>query len=264
MMKTMTKLGMLRIAALSTVASAILSAIVAFLFSFVVEVPDLRMHLKLSFIIPFFVTPLFSWMTAVALRESRQARIKAFQLARTDPLTGLLNRRAFFEANDNARKIREPSALRSILFIDIDHFKTINDTFGHEGGDKVLREFSTLLTNIVRKADLVARFGGEEFIIEAAEVTPDDAIAIANRILDEVRTHEAPFHGSTIPYSVSIGIAHGDYATPIDPLLATADAQLYLAKKSGRDCVRSDDAPTGHSVPPIVGMSGRRRAIKFA
>lgn len=262
--KSMGRLGMIWVTVISTVASAFLSACVAIVLGIFIEVPNYTTHITLAFIIPFFVTPIFSWMTAIALRDSRQARIKAYELARLDPLTGLLNRRAFFEANERSRETRAPTATRSLLFIDIDHFKKINDSHGHEGGDRVLREFAKIVVDTVRKSDLVARFGGEEFVIETGEATPEDAKAVAQRILQRARAHQVAYRGKIISYTVSIGIAHGDYSCEIDPLLSAADAQLYLAKRAGRDCYRCDAPPNLFPAPSAVMMDGRRRAVKFA
>ena len=177
--------------------------------------------------------------------------MSAQKAARLDPLTEVFNRRAFFEAEAVALGKFRPSDRRMILFLDIDHFKSINDRFGHEGGDEVLRAFSKLLRSSLRKDDLVARFGGEEFVIELAGASATDAEMIAERIRAEAQSSGVMFRSRRIDYTVSIGIAAGAFEDPVDRLLGTANAQLYLAKQSGRNCIRRQaEAGTAPELAP--------------
>ncbi len=180
--KAMTRLGFFKVMAISTVFSAFMSTFVAWVFGFFIDVPNYDVHIKLAFIIPFFVSPGFSYFTALAMKELKRVRMNAQKAARLDHLTEVFNRRAFFEAETRALEKYRPEERRKILFIDIDHFKGINDRFGHEGGDEVLREFARLLRSNLRKDDLVARFGGEEFVIELPGASMAEADAIAERI----------------------------------------------------------------------------------
>lgn len=233
--RTMSRLGMIRLTALMTVASAFMSLGAAWLLAFIMPVVDSPTNLAMAFAIPFVITPGFSYLTALSLRDSRNARKAAFEMARSDPLTGVANRRAFFESGDRATN---GGLSRALIFLDIDHFKSINDTFGHEAGDAVLVHFAGLLRATTRKADTVARFGGEEFVILSHECDADGAQALARRLLDAVRRTPCAAGPHTIRYTVSIGIAIGGIATPVTQLLSRADAQLYVAKGAGRDGFR--------------------------
>ncbi len=249
LVKAMTRLGVFKVTMISTVFSALASTFVTWIFSFFIAMQEPALHFRLAFLVPFFVAPGFSYFTALAMRESRRARVNAVKAARIDPLTELLNRRAFFEADGRALEKFGPLARRTILFVDIDHFKSINDSHGHEGGDEVLRHFSKLILKCLRKDDLVARFGGEEFVVELTGASPEEVENVAERIRSEAQSTPAAFRSGFIDFTVSIGVSGGSFAELIDRLLSSADAQLYLAKQSGRNCVRGQDRNTPAPIP---------------
>ncbi len=154
------------------------------------------------------------------------------QVAITDSLTGLPNRRHFHQAYvaslGQALASGVPLAL---MLIDVDHFKEINDRDGHPAGDDKLREVARGLQEVMRRGDLVARYGGDEFIVVAPHATREDALALAERLREAAVACEA---------SVSIGVAVcPDDAELQDGLIAAADAALYRAKQAGRNCVRA-------------------------
>jgi diguanylate cyclase (GGDEF)-like protein len=154
------------------------------------------------------------------------------RLASSDALTGLANRRqlAFALGREVARTLRTKEPL-SVALIDIDHFKKINDTFGHVVGDVVLREVAAVLAGTVRDVDLVARYGGEEFAI----LLPDCASAGALAVVERVRSAVASM-GSVAKVTVSAGIATAvGEGTDGDALIAAADQALYESKRTGRD-----------------------------
>jgi two-component system, cell cycle response regulator len=170
----------------------------------------------------------------------RQSVVQTIEMAVTDGLTGLHNRR-YLETHLDilfARAVSRGKPL-SYMITDIDRFKLINDTFGHDGGDAVLREFSNLLRRQVRGADLVCRYGGEEFVV----VMPDTAPEIAARVAERVRAAvaEQAFDlpsGRVVPVTVSVGIASLEGgADSIAALAKRADTALYDAKNSGRNKV---------------------------
>lgn len=140
-----------------------------------------------------------------------------------DALTGVANRARLFEVLDNCS---EPG---SILYCDLDHFKAVNDTYGHAAGDELLKQFAERLTTSVRGNDLVARLGGDEFVVLCCGATPDIARVIAQRI---ETTIAEPFvlEATTLPMHVSIGIAHDPVGASV-ATLNTADQRLYLAKQ---------------------------------
>ena len=171
-------------------------------------------------------------MTAIAAKETvdKLRRERDF-----DALTQLLNRRSFQEyAQQRLADMRlYPMA---VLACDIDHFKRINDTWGHKRGDEVLQLVSTTLKDSVRENDLVARFGGEEFVLLLTEISLKDAEAIALRIQRDLRlNNEVLPSGYTL--TLSFGISALDSTTPLDQALREADRLLYEAKNAGRDRV---------------------------
>lgn len=261
--RVMGRLGLLYVTAIMTFLSAVLSAFIAWLFSFAIHVPNYNVHIFLAFVIPFFVTPIFSYLSALSMRDLQRARRKAVDLARLDMLTGLGNRRAFFDA---ARKLADEAsgspASKGVLYIDIDHFKSINDRYGHEGGDVVLKAFADLLRSCTRSSDLVARLGGEEFAIHIVDIEPQGLAAIANGLIARVRSGEVEFAGTRIRYTISVGGALGIGTMSIDRLLSLADAQLYEVKHAGRNGFLLADAreAAGHQASPTAAGVQRSAA----
>ena len=169
-------------------------------------------------------------------RESNDAmRRSAF----SDHLTGLVNRRAFYElAAVTLERCSQRHLPMSVILFDADHFKVVNDTYGHAAGDAVLRHLAAELTANFRSTDIVSRFGGEEFIVLMPSASPDDAMAIAHRIRLHVASDVLNVDGVAISYTVSAGVAEmtTDIAS-IDQLLKRADAAMYMAKVNGRNRV---------------------------
>jgi diguanylate cyclase (GGDEF)-like protein len=163
-----------------------------------------------------------------------------FERAMCDPLTGLFNRAYFF---DHVAQVAGRAAGRGIgvavLMLDIDHFKRINDTHGHLAGDRVLREVAGVFRQVLRSDDLVARFGGEEFVAVLPVERADTAIDRAERVRRVVRERVVAFQGRSIRATCSIGVAHHTPGTEFNPtaLVGAADRALYLAKRGGRDRV---------------------------
>ncbi len=153
--------------------------------------------------------------------------------AGTDPLTGLANRRAFELRAGELLRSRKPFAL---AVCDLDHFKRLNDTFGHEAGDRALKRFSRVLSEALREGDIAVRFGGEEFVLIFAD--GDDMTQVVPR-LDGVRAALAAVAagGTLPPFTVSIGVTTSRGYEDLETLTAVADRALYHAKHSGRDRV---------------------------
>jgi diguanylate cyclase (GGDEF)-like protein len=159
--------------------------------------------------------------------------------ASMDPLTGVFNRRGFAEATGRIIE-REASAGRpvTVMILDIDHFKSINDRFGHPAGDQILKEFAATLTNTLRMTDLCGRIGGEEF----AALLPcsmDEALIAAERVREAFATSGLVVDDAPLETTVSIGVAGGPAGTELEVLLAAADTALYQAKRAGRNRVAS-------------------------
>lgn len=168
-------------------------------------------------------------LEALALRDAQEA-------ARRDHLTGLLNRRGLTEAFDGLVSQRRGAMSIAAILIDIDHFKRLNDTFGHDGGDQVLAAFAGVIGGSVRVADLTARWGGEEFLVICADVDRRSAQRIAEKLRERVESFD---FGACGPVTASFGIHWVHEAGPeLTPMLALADEALYAAKTGGRNCCR--------------------------
>ena len=156
-------------------------------------------------------------------------------IASHDPLTQVLTRRVFMDAcTQELARCRRHGRSMALLLLDIDHFKAINDTHGHQTGDQVLVDFSRRIAGLLRRPDLLARFGGEEFVLLLPETSQEEAVAVAERILARVAE---PVEGLP-PITVSIGVAtNRPDEAEIDALLARADRALYKAKDEGRNRV---------------------------
>lgn len=184
------------------------------------------------------------WMVVRVQDESLRLRGALARLARTDPLTGLINRRGFDEAlaREHAR-VRRGGAPAALLLVDVDHFKRVNDTWGHQAGDETLRLLGGLLGGAFRAADVVGRIGGEEFAVLLVGCTPPEAAERARGLCVRVRTQSRDWEH---PITVSVGVATGVARAPTPAeLLASADAALYAAKAAGRDRVWIESAGEG-------------------
>lgn len=156
-------------------------------------------------------------------------------LASLDSLTGVFNRRAFRAAAQGF--MGQPERSGHLLVLDLDHFKRINDRYGHAAGDEVLRGFSTVLGNTTRNSDLVGRTGGEEFCILLPSATEQEAMGVAERIRQQVADLESRWNGALVKATVSIGVAPIQDTRDLDHATAEADRALYAAKRSGRNRV---------------------------
>jgi diguanylate cyclase (GGDEF)-like protein/PAS domain S-box-containing protein len=166
--------------------------------------------------------------------------------ARTDCLTGLSNRRHFLElASQELVRVRRYRSPLTLAMLDVDHFKTINDTYGHEIGDKVLMELADICCRALREPDVVGRIGGEEFAILFPQTTGDQAYEIAERLRVAIAAAKVPIErGLPVHFTVSLGItSFAESDTNIDMLLSRADKALYEAKHKGRNRVVIEDTP---------------------
>lgn len=175
----------------------------------------------------------------ISIRQ--EAEKKLIRLSTVDDLTGVYNRRYFIELFEMERK----SAVRykrplSLLLIDVDHFKKVNDTYGHDTGDIVLQSLTKLIYEAIRETDVLARFGGEEFIILLPETSLKMAIRGAKRICQIVEENPIIFSEGTLQTTVSIGAATiNEQYNSVDEIIKGADLALYRAKESGRNQVFS-------------------------
>ncbi len=159
--------------------------------------------------------------------------------ASVDPLSGMLNRRGFSEASNRLIE-REAAAGRpvTVMIFDIDHFKGINDRFGHPAGDEILKLFSTVVISNLRINDLSGRIGGEEFAALLA-CSLDEGVIVAERVREAFEGSNIACEEGPVDTTVSIGVAGGPAGTELEVLLAAADTALYQAKRSGRNRVEA-------------------------
>jgi diguanylate cyclase (GGDEF)-like protein len=183
--------------------------------------------------------------TAAAQRELRieLARLTSQWAAQAaqDPLTGLGNRRALDRwMGENLPRAERGQPL-TLLLLDIDHFKSVNDRFGHAVGDAVLRRVAKVVASRCRERDLAVRYGGEEFVLGLTSLGHDDAVALAHELRDTMASQPWAEIGPGLTLSVSIGTAHATHAANAQELLTLADRRLYAAKYAGRNRVVSID-----------------------
>ena len=173
------------------------------------------------------------------LSALRQQLDEAEHDRETDSLTKLFNRRAFDTSMDRTSVLANVMGRRmSLLLIDIDHFKQINDRYGHPAGDQVLKELADVLTrSFPRRSDMVARYGGEEFAVVLNDTTAKDAERLASRFLVAVRAMSVAMGERVVRLTASVGVAELLEGESSADLLARADLALYRAKNSGRDRV---------------------------
>ncbi len=163
---------------------------------------------------------------------------KLEEIAYTDPLTGLYNRRFFFEEAKKlyelAKRHNEPF---SIIMMDVDNFKRVNDEYGHDVGDMVLKKLAEVIKNSVRASDIAARFGGEEFIIALPKTDEEGAVLVAERIRQEFKKSKVVVDSLEVRTTVSVGVSTYRGDQTLDQLIKEADEALYRAKKTGKDKV---------------------------
>lgn len=182
---------------------------------------------------------------ARTIRELETSRRLLAEQATTDPLTHLKNRRAFFEnGTKHISMARRYGTDVSIIVADVDHFKKVNDTHGHQAGDDALIAVARVLIDMTRTEDTVARIGGEEFAILLPDTNRLGAAVLAERIRHAVQREQIVLNGEIVPITISIGVASFavELTETVDQLLSIADQRLYLAKKNGRNriCVNNE------------------------
>ena len=176
----------------------------------------------------------------LAALESMRSELKAQQdalerLATTDTLTGLPNRRRLEEAcSIQMARVKRHGERLSVVMIDVDKFKSVNDTYGHQVGDQILQHVAVVLDETVRESDFVGRWGGEEFMILCPATKLDDACVVAEKVRAAIEAHDFPVVGTK---TASFGVAELAVGEPLEHAVERADAALYTAKENGRNRV---------------------------
>jgi diguanylate cyclase (GGDEF)-like protein len=184
-------------------------------------------------------------------KEMNEERMR--HLAETDSLTGAANRRAFFIRVESFIKehIGKPTPV-SVILMDLDHFKLINDRFGHDTGDRVLQHFCAVVTASIRDKDFFARFGGEEFVVFLPDAERSEAEAVGRRIHERLRNSHQRIDEDVPVYTVSLGICTGriNGSPDLARIISLSDQALYHSKAHGRDC----SSWTGDETREIIAL----------
>ena len=181
--------------------------------------------------------PITGFLVDLLLREHRVEQ-EMRSLASYDSLTGLLSRHAFFDnANNYVSLAQREHRPFSVMIIDLDHFKLINDRYGHPAGDAVLKLFADVTNSVARRSDIVGRLGGEEFAVVLPSTTAAEALEFSQRMHTAINKAVLTFNDCAIRYTARIGPtgSETDSGDSVDDLLARADLALYQAKRSGRN-----------------------------
>jgi len=189
------------------------------------------------------LTVISGYLIARRIRDYRVdalvAQLKLEHQARTDALTGIANRRAFLDAaHQELSRVNRSESPLTVLMLDIDHFKKVNDRFGHDVGDDLLAEFARRIEKGLRGYDQFARLGGEEFAVMLPGCNLEQAVATAERLRHAISAEPFAVRGNIVPMTVSIGVGIvREFEMTIDGVLTRADTALYAAKDNGRDRV---------------------------
>lgn len=196
------------------------------------------------------------YMAFQDITNRKEKEIILYDQATRDPLTGIYNRRQLEELMLNELNRANRYGLTfTVLMIDADHFKNVNDTYGHQAGDLVLKMITNTCSELLRESDIIGRFGGEEFIIVLPETGMENALIVADRIREKIANNSVFYedengHTSEICITVSIGIAESNDITDIELLIKDVDEALYEAKENGRN--RIEKAPR-RGITPLQG-----------
>jgi diguanylate cyclase (GGDEF)-like protein len=229
----------LRLVVALTLAVIVTTLVASDLFCYLLDIPTTWKQYLVRVVIPLVLTPVVvTPLIGMNIRLNRM-RAEMDSLARTDPLTGLPNRRAFFARANEIFALLQGHEPAAVLMIDIDRFKGINDRFGHDAGDAVLKSVAQAIVAAAAECGahraLAARIGGEEFAVVIDGFGADDAAALASRVCERVRAAATVCQDRTIAATVSVGVAARRDVEPIDVVLKAADTAVYEAKERGRD-----------------------------
>ncbi|SFL86119.1 GGDEF domain-containing protein [Marinobacter zhejiangensis] len=227
------------------------------------ELPFVTTEYNTDFKIRFLATVTFESVFCFILEFSRlRVRSRLLELAhsheqaaRTDELTGLPNRRAMHQRlMEEYSRYQRTGHHFSVVLIDLDWFKRINDEYGHDAGDAALKQFAELMREIVRQTDLAARWGGEEFLLLLPDTSLIQALTLAERLRHKVAEAEFHFRDQILPVSISAGVSSITQSDSMNHLLKQVDVQLYTAKENGRNQisprVKSKPTTTAPDSPP--------------
>ncbi|MCW8091080.1 GGDEF domain-containing protein [Alteromonas sp. ASW11-130] len=197
---------------------------------------EFKTRLLYSFLTVTFLSGYYEYTRQQSFKTITDLSLKFEKQARCDPLTGVPNRRGMWEhlhyEYDRAQRYDLPL---TVLICDIDHYKKVNDTLGHDGGDFILQEVAKLMSSSLRKQDILARWGGEEFLFLLPETNTREAFIVAEKIRSQIANAEFDYKGHKTGITVSFGLADVSDKSQIDQAINEADKRLYQAKNAGRN-----------------------------
>ncbi len=236
--KIVQKYGRGTLVLMITAISILLSLLVTYLFVSNTRGVDLSSSMAIAVMVPSIVAPITSWFLIGQTEQIKTMEQAMRDLATYDSQTGLLTRQAFYHDAQSYLNILERNPdYYSVMMLDIDHFKKVNDTYGHQMGDRVLEHVGTFFSEHLRNSDIAGRLGGEEFAVLLPHTSPDDAFGLAETIRTNLAKKIIAEKSVSLSVTVSIGIAHYTQETTstIQQILKDADIALYRAKQSGRN-----------------------------
>lgn len=212
---------------------------------------DLGLGLYIAVLAPSVIVPIGSYSHISLAARLREANERLRTLSETDPLTGIYNRRHFLDTVRSQLTLAQRHCFpTSVLLIDFDNFKAINDAHGHLAGDRVLVAASGIIRGVLRDSDTLARFGGEEFIGLLPHTAREGAQMVAERIMAAIRDHDFQHDGQSIPVTVSIGgVTCETSESSLERMTSLADSLMYEAKQAGRDRYRIETLPRQNVLP---------------
>ncbi|MEO9274990.1 GGDEF domain-containing protein [Marinomonas sp. 5E14-1] len=231
-----------------TVVATVLACLMNYLLVKAFDFTDVFLEdIVLITCVTFTVTPLLSWFLIGLFFKIDSLEIKMAELASTDSLTQMYNRGYFYQeskrilaelsATADSQAAKETVNQSAVFLLDLDNLKEINDKLGHVGGDNVLMALSSILSDFIKKPNLVGRFGGDEFVVFLKQTNSVDLAHLTNSILKNVRAHEVDVEGENHHFTVSIGAAfiHMNNEKSLERAIKMADTALYEVKKSNRN-----------------------------
>lgn len=237
----MLRFGVVSVVIFITIISMLSSTLMTAIIFSCFEEELTRAGIFASLFIPFIIAPVVTWFLANAVLESHSLKEKMQDLATVDLLTGVKTRRALMDAAYSYYKIAVRNKhVFSVVLLDLDNFKTINDTFGHLVGDEVLKSIGKIFCESIRTSDIAGRYGGDEFMFILPGVGRENVNIFAEKLLNEISYTVVEHNDSKVNTTVSIGVAiydENNNATKFENLLDQSDKMLFEAKRKGRNCI---------------------------
>lgn len=241
MIKHIVNLGRNKTVALITIFSICLSLIITAFATFIIDASQQIVYITsvIAIVVPLIIAPIVGLVLVNSLLKIHAMEQEMRELATIDDLTKLLSRRAWLQqARKYIRLAKRTDSLYSVLMIDLDNFKSINDRYGHTAGDKVLIKFGETLNQLCRASDFSARFGGEEFIILLPDTSLQQTQQFTDRLHKVIREIVVIHEANQITFTISIGVSSqcNTEHCNIDTLISQSDSALYHAKQQGKNC----------------------------